>query len=142
MASLHPLTVHFPIVLTLLWPVLDAVGLYRSSPDLSRAAMGCLGLALLSSLVATMTGQAAFDAAVEARIEPALLNTHADVANVFPWVLLAMLVLRTAGVVKYGRKAHLGAVLLGFAGFALAWSVGGSGGALVYQHGVGVERAR
>jgi uncharacterized membrane protein len=136
---IHPQVVHLPIVLAFLRVVLDVAGLLFKRPDLSYAAIGLLGLLVISSLVATVTGQSAFDAAVEAKIDPQLLNTHADNANLVPWAMLAVLVARVVGPLKLKKTGHVLAILLGVLSWWLIYIVGGSGGALVFEHGVGVE---
>lgn len=135
---IHPITVHFPIVLAFLWPLVDLAGFLFKRPEISRVGLVLLVLTGISSLVSVVSGQAAFDAAVAAKIDPALLNTHADNANLVPWAMLILVVVRTAGVLKLGKRAHLFAIVLGVAAWWLFYVVGGSGGALVFEHGVGV----
>jgi uncharacterized membrane protein len=139
MAGLHPLAVHFPIVLAFVWPVLDLVGLLTKRDDISRVALGILVTAVISSLFATVTGQAAFDLAIEAGISPELLNSHADDASLIPWLLLLVLVVRTVGVLKLGKRGHIAAIAAGFAACFLVYRAGETGGALVYRHGIGVD---
>lgn len=138
MNDLHPLVVHFPVALAVVWPLVDAAGLLLSRPDVSRTGVGLLGAAVVASLVATVTGQSAYDRAIAAGIGPDLLDTHGDGGGLVPWVLLALGVLRTAGVHRFGRPAHVGALIAGLAAAAWVGFVGHSGGELVYEHGVGV----
>jgi uncharacterized membrane protein len=136
----HPVAVHFPIVLIVLWPLLDLAGLVLSRPDLCRAALALLGVAVIASLVATVTGDSAFHAAVEAKVDPELLNTHADNANLVPWVLLGVLAARAFLPRKLGKRGHAAAIVLGMSSWWLIYAVGQTGGALVFEHGVGVQR--
>jgi uncharacterized membrane protein len=138
-AELHPIAIHFPIALALLWPVIDLLGLLLKKPDLSRLGLGLLGFALLSSLVATATGQAAFDQALAAKVAPELLNTHADDANLLPWLWLLLLVARFLLAQRLGRVGHGAAIGLGVLALLFVYQVGKSGGELVYRHGVGVQ---
>ncbi len=140
MSSLHPLAVHFPIAIAMLWPLVDALGLALSRPDVSRTALGLLALGVVSSLVATVTGQLAYDAAIAQGYAPEVLDTHGDPANLVPWALLAVGLLRTVGVQKLGRSAHLASLIAGFGVAAWVGFVGYSGGRLVYEQGVGVAR--
>ena len=51
--SLHPYVIHLPIVLILLWPIVDACGFGLHRPDVSN-----VGLALLlASVAAALTGR-------------------------------------------------------------------------------------
>lgn len=138
MDALHPAAIHAPLTLLVLWPLVDGLGLWRKSPHLMRLGFGLLGLATILALVATATGQAAFDVAVAKGVDPGLLRTHTDDADLLPWLLLALCALRAWLPQKVGAKGHAAALVLGLglAGFGL--TVGRSGGALVYEHGVGV----
>ena len=141
MSTLHPLATHLPIAVALLWPLVDLVGLWLGRPDVSRTAVGLLGVGILSALIATVTGQAAYDAAIAAGRSPELLDTHGDPAGLVPWALLGLAALRTAGVQKLGRAAHVAALVLGLAAAVWVGFIGHTGGRLVYEHGVGVESA-
>lgn len=140
MATLHPMAVHLPIAIALLWPLIDLIGLLTKRPDLSRLAIGLLGLGLVTALFGTVTGQAAYDAALDLGRAPSLLDGHAQDADLVPWLMLLVLALRTGGAAKLGRGAVIAALVAGvlLAGFVVG--VGRSGGALVYEHGVGVSR--
>jgi uncharacterized membrane protein len=139
--SLHPYVIHLPIVLILLWPIVDACGVAFHRPDVSKVGLALLIASIAAALAATTTGQTAFDEAVKAHVDPELLDTHADKANPFPWLLLGVAAVRTIGVLKLKRKAHVAAILLGFALWPLIYAVGESGGALVYEHAIGVKTA-
>lgn len=139
MTTAHPITVHFPIVLVLLWPVVDAAGLLLGRPDLSRAGLALAVLASLACLAASVTGESAYNEAYTAGFDPKLLATHTDPANLFPWAMFAVLFARAFGPLKLGRRGHLAGVVLGFGLWPFILSVGGSGGELVYEHGVGVK---
>jgi uncharacterized membrane protein len=137
--DLHPATVHLPIALALLWPIVDGIGFLARRRDVSAVGLGLLGAAALASLVATVSGQAAFDAAVAAGHRPEVLTAHADPANLVPWALLLALGARWAGAARLGRAGHLAGIALGFGLWALVYTVGQTGGALVFEHGVGVR---
>ncbi|CAN0576110.1 unnamed protein product, partial [Laminaria digitata] len=106
---------------------------------LQRLGLALLALAAISSLFATATGQAAFDAAVAQGVDPALLRTHTDNADLMPWILMALTALRAWLPTKWGTRGHAAAVLLGACLVPLGFVVGQSGGKLVYEHGVGVQ---
>ncbi len=134
----HPLTVHLPIALVLLWPLVDLVGLVTRRREVSHVGLGLLGLALVSSLVATVTGQAAFDAAIAVGHAPERLDEHASLANLVPWALLLALVARLGGAAKLGRRGSFLGVLVGFGLWPFIYQVGHTGGRLVFEQGVGV----
>jgi uncharacterized membrane protein len=139
MSELHPLTVHAPLTLGAVWWVVDAVGLVTRRDDVSRVALGLLAAAFVSGLAATVTGQAAYDAAIAAGVAPVALDVHAERAELVPWALLALLVARVGGARRLGRPAAWAAVFGGVSVTALLVLAGHSGGELVFEHGVGVE---
>ena len=136
------MAVHLPIALVMVWPLVDAAGLALGKSDVSWVGVALLVAAVPTALFATVTGQAAYDAGIAAGFSAEMLDAHAQDADLVPWLLLVVLVVRTAGVKKLGRPAHLVALIagLGLAGFL--YVVGSSGGDLVYTHRVGVEAAR
>lgn len=138
MDTLHPLAIHMPLALIFLWPLVDGLGLKLDSTHLKRLGLAMLGGAALFALFATVTGQAAFDEAVRQGVDPKLLRTHTENADLMPWVLLAVLAARAWLPRKLSHRGHALALLLGLLVWPLALGVGKSGGALVYEHGVGV----
>jgi uncharacterized membrane protein len=142
MNVLHPMVVHLPIALVLVWPLVDGIGLWTKRPDVSRTALALLLLAVAASLAATATGQAAYDVAVDRGVDPELLDRHADDANLMPWILLLITAVRWFGTHKLGVKGHVAGIVLGCALWPFVIDVGGSGGSLVYEHAVGVEVVR
>ena len=141
MSELHPVAVHFPIVLALLWPVIDAVGLLLKRADVCRVGLALLLLALLASVFATATGQAAFDEAIAKGAAPDVLNTHADNANLIPWALVLVAAVRLAGAQKWQRKGQIAGIVLGVLLWPLVIGTGETGGKLVFEHAIGVKAA-
>jgi uncharacterized membrane protein len=142
MAAWHPLVIHFPIALIILWPIVEGIGLWTRRTDISHVALGFLVLALLASFIGTVTGQAAFDAAIERGANAEVLRLHSDKGDLVPWVMFIVVFMRTVGVLKLGRRAQIASVVLGVLVWMLIWQVGDTGGELVYRHGVGVERVQ
>jgi uncharacterized membrane protein len=101
--------------------------------------LALLLLAVLTSVVATATGQAAFDAAIAKGVDPALLNSHADNANLIPWALVVVAAVRIAGAQKLKQKGHIAGIVLGVMLWPLVIGTGGSGGKLVFEHAIGVS---
>lgn len=141
MDTLHPMAIHMPLALILLWPWVDGLGLKLSSPHLMRLGFGLLGLTAITSLFATATGQAAFDEAVRRGIDAELLRTHTDNADLMPWILLLLAAARAWVPKKFGPRGHALVLVAGLLVWPLAIDVGDSGGALVFEHGVGVWTA-
>lgn len=135
--SWHAAVVHFPVALALVAPAVDAVGQLFGRAQVAWTGVTLFGVAALSSLAATATGQAEYDAAYAAGVELGILDAHADVASAVPWALLGALALRLWLPTKLGhRGARLGLAGALAAAALVAWA-GTTGGALVYEHGVG-----
>ena len=143
---IHPMIVHFPIVLFLLGSALELVALARGG-DLARRA--CLAntalvaviLAAAAAAVAAFFGDIAFDHAVGLGFPRAPLERHADFGYTTMWFLIAYAALyllawwrgwRLAG----GRGWAWFAVSL--AGVVLVLTTAYFGGDLVYRIGVNV----
>lgn len=139
--ALHPMVIHFPIALSFLWPMVDAIGLALGRPDVSKVGAGLLALAVPAALVATVTGQAAYEAALARGYAVEVLDQHADWAALIPWALLVVLAVRTLGVRRAGTKAHLLAIILGALVSGLVAVSGYEGGQLSHGIGVGFGRA-
>ena len=141
MLPLHPIVVHFPIVLAVLLPIFALGALWAirkgTTPRRAWSIPAALAVALaVSAFVAVETGEAD-DERVERVVPEQPIETHEEAAETFLTLSGALALLSAAGLVR-GR---IGGVArgLGTAGavglVALAGYVGHSGGKLVYEHG-------
>ena len=138
---LHPLVVHFPVVLAVLLPISVVVALLLIRKGATARRVWSVPVAIaaalaLSAWVATQTGESQEDR-VERVVSEGALHGHEEAAERF-LVLSGVLVLVAAGGLArgtVGRAARLvtaaGAVGIVAAGV----QVGHSGGLLVYRHG-------
>lgn len=138
---LHPLVVHFPIVLAVLLPISAVVAILAirkgTTPRWVWSVPVAVAAALtLSSYVATETGEREEDR-VEQVVADRAIHTHEEAAERFLVLSGVLLLVSAAGFMpralgKAGRIVTLGgAVGLLAAGV----QVGHSGGELVYRHG-------
>lgn len=139
--SVHAAAAHFPLALGLVWPWVDLAGFVLRRPPVSWTAVALLSTAMVVSVVSTATGQTELDAAFAAGVDIELLQSHGDLAATVPWALAGVLALRIYLPTKLGRIGHGLGWALGLASGLLLLQVGQTGGALVYEHGVGIERA-
>ena len=146
---LHPMMVHFPIVLVVLLLALDATAWLCSIPVSGRGAYAVTsaGLAVLAGVSAAATamlGDAAAEIAISRGVSQALLESHEDlgvttaivlgvwalVRAVIWWCEIGLPGTRTLAVI--GVEAVICAMVLTTAYF---------GGGLVYQYAVNVMAA-
>ena len=147
---LHPMVVHFPVVLALLLPLAALVPLYllwRKRDPVVATRLVALGFAALvvSAFVATQTGEADEDI-VEPVVGEVALETHEERAETFLWTSVGVSVLALTSAIAARRRplvmplAALTALGAG-AVLVMALSVGHSGGELVYVHGAAAAHA-
>jgi uncharacterized membrane protein len=138
---LHPLVVHFPIVLSVLLPISAAVALWAIRKGTAVRWAWALPLTVAvaltaSAYVATRTGEREEDR-VERVVAERAIHGHEEAAERF-LVLSGVLVL-VAGVGLLPRTIGMAARLLTTVGalglLAAGAQVGHSGGELVYRHG-------
>ena len=138
---LHPLVVHFPIVLAVLLPIsaLVALLLVRRGTTARRAWAVPLAVAAalsVSAFAATQTGGQEEDR-VERVVSEDAIHDHEEAGERFFVLSGVLLAIAAAGLL--GGTAGQAARLLSMAGaiglVAAAVQVGHSGGALVYRHG-------
>lgn len=141
MLPLHPVVVHFPIVLAVLLPISAAWALWAirkgTTPRRAWSVPAAMAVALaVSALVAVKTGEAQ-DERVERVVAEQPLESHEEAAETFLALSSGLALLVAIGLAR-GRVGGL-ARGLGTAGavglVGLAAYVGHSGGKLVYQYG-------
>lgn len=138
---LHPLVVHFPIVLVFLLPIFVAAALWAVrrgiTPRRAWAVPVVAAAALwVSAFVATRTGEAQEDR-VERVVSEDALHGHEEAAERF-LVLSGVLFLVTLTGFARGSVGQAGRLvtIVGAIGLVGAGAqVGHSGGSLVYRHG-------
>jgi hypothetical protein len=138
---LHPVVVHFPMVLAVLLPISAAIALWAilrgAAPLRAWAVPAAFAVALAGSAwVALETGEAE-EEKVEAFVSEAAIHEHEEAAERF--LLLSGVLALVAGGGLLSGVAGKAARLVASAGtlvvLAAGIQVGAAGGALVYEHG-------
>lgn len=139
---LHPLLVHFPIVLSVLLPLASLAALLaalRSGSGRKPWAAVFLVHALLlgSALLAVRTGERDEERVERVLASEAPLESHEEKAELFMKSIGAALLVAALGWAPgalgvAGKVAHVAASL---AILFLGWQAGHTGGKLVYQYG-------
>jgi hypothetical protein len=138
---LHPLVVHFPIVLAVLLPISVVVALWAIRKGATPRRVWSVPLAIaaamtLSAWVATQTGESQEDR-VERVVPRGALHGHEESAERFLVLSGVLVLVAAAGLAPgtVGRAARL-VTIAGAVGVVVAGvQVGHSGGMLVYRDG-------
>ena len=143
--KLHPAVVHFPIALLPLALGFEIAGLVSARTEwLRSAATTVYSLAAVTAAVAVWAGRRAADGlvGVPPRVQPRI-GEHSDWAHYALYLLLAVAAIRLFVHLRPSLGAHTGArctvLVLGLAALGLVAVAADHGGALVYEHGVGVR---
>ncbi|MEQ9398787.1 MAG: DUF2231 domain-containing protein [Longimicrobiales bacterium] len=138
---LHPAVVHFPIVFSVLLPVMAAVAivLIRRGTRPSRVWLPVVAVSVVltgSTWIAIQTGKNE-EERVEQVVSESAIETHEEAAEVFLPLSAGLLLLVGAGLLDNRSGGVFRYVALGGALLLLAqgFRVGHSGGELVYRHG-------
>lgn len=147
---IHPMIVHFPIVLMFLVAGLDLLivvrgGSLSDSSTLARLATGLLVLAGVSAVAAFLFGDMAYDIATSAGVSEASLETHEGLGTTTMAVFVALALVRLAarwrGIGLAGGKGWV-VTMASIAGVVLVVLTAYFGGQLVYQLGVNVAQLK
>ena len=139
---LHPIVVHFPIVLSILLPIFAVGTLWAirrgKTPRLWALPFAMAAVLAGSAFVATRTG-ANEEERVERVVPERAIHSHEEAAERFQVIAAVVAAIALVGLAggMVGTAARLvatvGALVLVFAGY----QVGDAGGKLVYQHNAG-----
>lgn len=147
--NLHPILVHFPIVLLPLAVLIDLVAVLRRSPIWSRAATGFYVLGALAAWITAEAGEEAVHSLenVPATTQP-LLSEHSDLGHYTLWLFAALAAIRLVLWWRDHRSDRLSmiavrgvVVVAGLIGLGVLYETADHGGRLVYQHGLAIEVA-
>lgn len=147
---IHPMIVHFPIVLVVLALLADLANLLRpASSESPRNTLSGAGTLLAAgagamALVAFFLGDMAYDIALDKGIPEDLLETHEGWGTMTAFIVAAIAVVRV--VMWWLQKPRAGAyrataLVLSLASVVLVLGTAYFGGDLVYNHGVNVGMA-
>jgi len=141
--SVHPLIIHFPLVLFFIAVFSDLLALAFKRAWLRWAASGLYVLGALSALAAFYTGREAAEQVFLTASANSVLTDHANWAEWTVWFYGLYVLARVAG--EWKQFAHMKVVqvvfvVVGAVGLLLVKETGEHGAQLVYQHGVGVSR--
>jgi hypothetical protein len=138
---LHPLVVHFPVVLAVLLPISVGVALLLIRKGATARRVWSVPVVIAAALavsawVATQTGESQEDR-VERVVSERALHGHEEAAERFLVLSGVLVLVAAAGLARgtVGRAARIITAAGGVGVVAAGVQVGHSGGLLVYRHG-------
>ena len=144
--SIHPLVIHFPIVLIIVALTLDLLSYIPRLSRLQQIASWLYVAAGAAALVAFLSGRKAADLVLATGAAVGDLNDHADWGMRTAWTLGVVALLRVGWILG---NARLGAsatrwtraflTLLGVASVLVVFETAEHGARLVYVHGLGTS---
>lgn len=144
LSSLHPVFVHFPIAVFLLYIIFEMLGIFDD--NFSKAALVLLLFGVLTGLAAVLTGNQAAEVLLKSsqigkNIPKELIESHENYATLTLWFFFALAVLRIYLVVKkkFNKKMKIIILFLAILGYIFVFETGERGGKLVYDFGAGTR---
>jgi uncharacterized membrane protein len=148
--QIHPMIVHFPIVLLLSVPLIDAFALVRGDDLGARRCVPNISLILLllgvaAGIVAIIFGDIAADHAIAQGVSGAPIETHEGFATT---TIALFAVLAVVRVVAWWRRVPLASArgwalcVVALVGAGLILTTAYFGGHLVYDLGVNIAKAK
>jgi len=137
---LHPIAVHFPIVLGVILPVVALVIWWAIRKEYlqQKAWVLVVFLALaygVSSFVAVELGEEDEDK-VEKVVSEKVIEEHEEAGEMIPWIASGLFLISLAGFVpKNSNRFRLALVVLSLTAIVPLANTGHTGGQLVYQYG-------
>ncbi len=137
---LHPIAVHFPIVLGIFLPVVGLIFWWAIKKQwVPQKSWGLVVVFVfiftVSSLIAAELGEDE-EEHVEHIVAEDVIEEHEEAGELIPWVGGTLLLVSLAGlVVKNNDRVRLALVVLGFLAILPLGNAGHTGGELVYKYG-------
>ncbi|MEQ9424080.1 MAG: DUF2231 domain-containing protein [Cyclobacteriaceae bacterium] len=141
--NIHPLIIHFPIVLWIVAVFFDSLSLFLAKSWLRNMTITLYGLGTLSSLAAYFSGKQAIDIVSVPMQGELTAGSHSD------WGLYTLLYFGLYAVIRlflfskqWDRQKLIAIILVltGLVGMGLIAKTADLGGKLVYKYSVGIKK--
>lgn len=139
--NVHPLIIHFPIVLIVLAVTIDFINLYFRQIWVRKSVVSLYLLSALGVIAAYLSGKQAADSVQIAPQAISVLNNHADWAEITVWFVVVYSLIRLIVAIKKWDQRNtvkLLSVLIAAPALFLISETAEHGGELVYKYSTGV----
>ena len=144
LGELHPIVVHFPIALLIVYSLFETIAVFTKKNFLFKSAYLLLILGIIGSITSVLTGNQAEDlievSKLTASYTPSqLIDEHEEYATITLWYFTGVLVFRTYLIIKKKMDTKY-KFLLPFAavvGCYFLYQTGNYGGRIVHEYGIG-----
>ncbi|KAF0152051.1 MAG: hypothetical protein FD143_1419 [Ignavibacteria bacterium] len=145
-ANLHPIVVHFPIAVFVLYSLSEITALILKKDWLGKITIALLGIGVVSSIFGALTGSQAYTIikpvlnSKEAVVEATIIK-HEQFATITLWYFLFLLILKTYLLIQKKQSQNWKIVfcILSLVGIYFVYETSLLGGKLVYEFGVGTQ---
>lgn len=140
---LHPIVVHFPIVLGFLLPFLAillwwAIKKLQWTPKVWALVSAVALVYCLFATTAVLLGEED-EEKVEKVVSEKIIEEHEEAGELIPWFAGTLFLVSLGGfTVKYSKQAKMAMIVLSLVGIVPLANAGHTGGELVYKHGASV----
>ncbi len=140
---LHPIVVHFPIVLGALLPVLAillwwAIKKWQWTPKVWALVSIVALVYTLAAVTAVQLGETD-EEKVEKVVSEKVIEEHEEAGELIPWIAGTLFLVSLGGfTVRYSKQAQLAMIVLSLLAVAPLINAGHTGGELVYEHGASI----
>ena len=140
---LHPIVVHFPIVLGTLLPFLAillwwAIKKWQWTPKVWSLVSAVSLVYCLFAVTAVQLGEED-EEKVEKVISEKVIEEHEEAGELIPWLAGTLFLVSLGGfTVKYSKQAKTAMIVLSLVGVVSLINAGHTGGELVYEHGAAI----
>jgi uncharacterized membrane protein len=140
---LHPIVVHFPIVLGTLLPLLAillvwAIKKWQWTPKVWALVSAVALVYTLSATGAVLLGEED-EEKVEKVVSEEVIEAHEEAGELIPWIAGTLFLVSLGGfTVRYSKQAKVAMIVLSLVAVAPLINAGHTGGELVYEHGAAV----
>lgn len=142
-SKLHPMVIHFPIALFVVYTLLEFIALFFKNGNFSKVILIILGMGVFFAILAVLTGNKAAEAC-EKLVPPdvsEIIETHETFATITLFFYATLFLIKFYVVTKLetGRLLKYAFLILTLIGNIFIYLTGYYGGQLVFKHGVGTE---